>query len=62
VVYNIFSTFTRVDSIYQSHQGAFLQLASKEEAIRMKNLLSKALLFGVPMNLIVTDQLSLDAR
>lgn len=62
VVYNIFSTFTRVDAMYQSHYGAFLQVSSKEEANRMKNLLGKAILFGMPMNLMVTDQLSHDAR
>ncbi|CAD8172034.1 unnamed protein product [Paramecium pentaurelia] len=62
VVYNIFSTFTRVDAMYQSHYGAFLQVPSKEEANRMKNLLGKAILFGMPMNLMVSDQLSHDAR
>ncbi|CAD8121138.1 unnamed protein product [Paramecium sonneborni] len=62
VVYNIFSTFTRVDAIYQSHYGAYLQVASKEEAVRIKNLLSKSLLFGMPMNLFISDQLSHDAN
>ncbi|CAK64979.1 unnamed protein product (macronuclear) [Paramecium tetraurelia] len=62
VVYNIFSTITRVDAIYQSQYGAFLQLASKEEAIRIKNLLNKGLLLGMPMTLMISEKLPQDAR
>ncbi|CAD8210294.1 unnamed protein product [Paramecium octaurelia] len=62
VVYNIFSTVTRVDAIYQSQYGAFLQLASKEEAIRIKNLLNKGLLLGMPMTLMISEKLPQDAR
>ncbi|CAK61215.1 unnamed protein product (macronuclear) [Paramecium tetraurelia] len=62
VVYNIFSTVTRVDAIYQSHYGAFLQLASKEEANRVKNLLNKGLLLGMPMTLMISEKLPQDAR
>ncbi|CAD8210949.1 unnamed protein product [Paramecium pentaurelia] len=61
VVYNIFSTITRVDAIYQSQYGAFLQLASKEEAIRIKNLLNKGLLLGMPMTLMISEKLPQDA-
>ncbi|CAD8201596.1 unnamed protein product [Paramecium pentaurelia] len=62
VVYNIFSTVTRVDAIYQSQYGAFLQLPSKEEAIRVKHLLNKVLLLGMPMTIMLSDKLPQDAR
>ncbi|CAD8124455.1 unnamed protein product [Paramecium sonneborni] len=62
VVYNIFSTITKVDALYQSHYGAFLLLSSKEEAIRIKNLLNKGLLLGMPMTLMISEKLPQDAR
>ncbi|KAM3145467.1 hypothetical protein pb186bvf_002511 [Paramecium bursaria] len=50
VIYNLFSTFVKIEQLMQSQSGAVIQLAQPEDALYMRDLLHAKLLLGYPLN------------